>query len=68
LWYESQDETLNEKYNIAASIVLDKCKNIEKIENIRNAYYNWAKMQNETIELLILEVNLKYEKQRREEN
>ena len=65
---QGKDETSDEKYNIVASIVLDKCKNIEKIENIRNAYHNWVNMQNETIELLellILEINIKFEKQRR---
>lgn len=65
---QGKNETSDEKYNIAASIVLDKCKNIEKIENIRNAYHNWVNIQNETIELLellILEINVKFEKQRR---
>ena len=65
---QGKNETSDEKYDIAASIVLDKCKNIEKIENIRNAYHNWVNIQNETIELLellILEINVKFEKQRR---
>lgn len=65
---QGKEETSDEKYNIVASIILDKCKNIEKIENIRNAYHNWVNMQNETIELLellILEINVKFEKQRR---
>lgn len=65
---QGKDTTSDEKYNIAANIVLDKCENIEEIKNIRNAYHNWVNIQNETIELLellILEINVKFEKQRR---
>ena len=48
--------------------ICDALENNIKIKNIKNAFYNWTKVQDETIELLellILEINIKYEKQRR---
>ena len=48
--------------------IYDALENNIKIKNVKNAFYNLTKVQDETIELLellILEINIKYEKQRR---
>ncbi len=57
-----------EKWDEIKSEIFNSCNSIEKIKDIRKAYYDWINIQNETIkmlELLILEINIKYEKQRR---
>lgn len=45
----------------------NKCNELQEIKDVRNAYNIWLKEQNKTIELLenlIIEVGIKYEKQR----
>lgn len=47
--------------------LLKKCNEIEEIKNIRSIYNDWIKEQRKTIELLenlIIEIGIKYEKQR----
>ncbi len=68
-WHLSgEDENSNDKWDEVASKISSKCNNFEEIKTIRNAYNDWISIQDETIkllELLILEINIKYEKQRR---
>lgn len=45
----------------------NKCNELQEIKDVRNAYNIWLKEQNKTIELLenlIIEIGIKYEKQR----
>ena len=45
----------------------NKCNELKEIKDVRNAYNIWLKEQSKTIELLenlIIEVAIKYEKQR----
>lgn len=68
-------DSLKDKIEISDDIwdeiekeIYDILENNIKIKNIKNSFYNWTKVQDETIELLellILEINIKYEKQRR---
>lgn len=47
--------------------IYERCDNMKKINNVRNIYDNWIKEQENTMELLenlILEIGIKYEKQR----
>ena len=63
-----KEENSNDEWNEVASKISSKCNNLEEIQTIRNAYDDWISVQDETIkllELLILEINIKYEKRRR---
>lgn len=47
--------------------LLKKCNEIDEIKNVRSIYKDWVKEQRKTIELLeslIIEIGIKYEKQR----
>lgn len=47
--------------------LLNKCNEIVEVKNVRNIYNDWITEQNKTIELLenlIIEIGIKYEKQR----
>ena len=64
---EKKEVTDDEWMNIEEEI-FNICNTKDEVVNIRKKYYNWIKIQDETIkllELLILEINIKFEKQRR---
>lgn len=51
----------------AEQALYNKCNELKEIKDVRNAYNIWLKEQSKTIELLenlIIEVAIKYEKQR----
>lgn len=64
---EKKDIT-DAEWNDIEEEVFSICNDKDEIKDIREKYFNWLEVQNETIkllELLILEINIKYEKQRR---
>ncbi len=64
----NNEETLSDEQILEVEqALLNKCNEIDEVKNVRNIYHDWIMEQNKTIELLenlIIEVGIKYEKQR----
>ena len=65
--FNSGEDVSNEKILELQQTLLKRCNEIDEVKNVRNIYNEWIKEQNKTIELLenlIIEIGIKYEKQR----
>lgn len=61
------EDVSNERILELQQTLLKRCNEIDEVKNVRNIYNDWIKEQNKTIELLenlIIEIGIKYEKQR----
>lgn len=62
-----EEELSEQQITEVEQAIYERCNNMKKINKVRNIYNNWIKEQENTIELLenlILEIGIKYEKQR----
>ena len=65
--FNSGEDVSNERILELQQTLLKRCNEIDEVKNVRNIYNDWIKEQNKTIELLenlIIEIGIKYEKQR----
>lgn len=65
--FNSEEDISNERILELQQALLKRCNEIDEVKNVRNIYNDWIEEQNKTIELLenlIIEIGIKYEKQR----